>query len=127
MAATAPARNAAGTKSCPSRLSRKATKTSPGCKLRVSIERPRIRQAGLRPAVPSGAIPGSPQFRNASTIGRRLGQGGPHRLGVRKRKPTRADDLAGLVTFTGNQQHIPLADEAHPGADRLLAVRDFAR
>src|SRR5262249_51183895 len=53
MAAAACLRNASKTKSCPSRTSRMATNTSPGCSERVSSENPVIGAD----AAPSAAAP----------------------------------------------------------------------
>src|SRR6476619_1051274 len=44
---------------------------------------------------------------------------------VRERNDTGADDLAGLMTFASNQQHITPPERTHADPDRLLPVGDF--
>src|SRR5262245_55375179 len=126
MAATAPARNAAGTKSWPSRLSPRATNTSPGRKLRLSIDKPRMGQAGAPSGVPCAAAASSVQVHNGSGIERGLRKGSPHRLVVGEGHDNGANDLARLVAFAGNQQHVTASEQPHAGLDRLDAVADFA-
>src|SRR5262245_29138760 len=126
MAATAPARNAAGTKAWPSRLSLRATNTSPGRKLRLSIDKPRMGQAGAPSAAPCAAATSSVQVHSGSGIERGLRKVSPHRLVVGEGHDSGANDLARLVAFAGNQQHIAASEQPHAGLDRLAAVADLA-
>src|SRR5262245_19090021 len=127
MAAAAPALKAAGTNSWPSRASSRATKTSPGVRLRVSMDMPMMRKAGAPSASPCAAATRSGHCHSGSDMDRRLRQGGPHRVVVRERQHAGADDLAGHVALAGDQQHVAVAEKPYPCADRLGAVADLAR
>src|SRR5262245_26271040 len=126
MAAAAPALKAAGTNSWPSRASLSATNTSPGARLRVSMDMPVMRKAGAPSASPCAAATKSGHCHSGSDMDRRLRQGRAHRLVVRKRQHVGADDLAGLVALAGNQQHVAMAEKPYACADRLGAVADLA-
>ena len=127
MAAAAPALNAAGTNSWPSRASFRATNTSPGSRLRVSMEKPVTRSAGAPSASPCAAATRSSHCHSGSAIDGCLREGGPHRFVIREGQDGRADDLPGLVALAGDQQQIAVAEQARAGADGLGAVADLAR
>src|SRR6185437_5352807 len=48
-----------------------------------------------------------------------------HGVVVRERHHPVADDLAGFMTFAGDQQHITLYEPGNGGADRFAAVSDL--
>ena len=127
MAAAAPALNAAGTNSWPSRASFRATNTSPGSRLRVSMEKPVTRSAGAPSASPCVAATRSSHCHSGSAIDGRLRQRGPHRLVIREGQDGGADDLPGLVALAGDEQQIAVAEQSRAGADGLGAVADLAR
>src|SRR5262245_47611668 len=127
MAAAAPALNAAGTNSCPSRASDRATNTSPGSRLRESMDRPVTRCAGAPSAAPCAAATRSAHCHSGSDIDGALRQGGANGLVVREGQDRRPDDLPRLVTLAGDQQQIAMAEQARSGANRLGAVADLAR
>src|SRR6188474_3014334 len=127
MAAAAPALNAAGTNSWPSRASFRATNTSPGSRLRVSMEKPVMRRDGAPSASPRAAATRSAHSQSDSGIDRCLRQGGPHCIVIREGQHGCADDLAGLVALAGNQQHISVAEEPHARPDGLRPIADLTR
>src|SRR5262245_33544911 len=126
MAAAAPALKAAGTNSWPSRLSLRATKISPGTRLRVSIETPSMRLAGAPSGWPRVAAMRSGHCHSGSDIGDDLGEGGINRLVVAEGQYRGANDLPGLMALASDEQHIPGSKQPHPGPDRLGAVANFA-
>src|SRR6185503_9462289 len=127
MAAAAPAANAAGTNSWPSRASFSATNTSPAARLRVSIEKPVTAAVGVPSGVPCAAVARSAHCQSGSDIDGSLRQGGAHRLVVRERQDGGADDLSGLVSLAGDKQDVARTEQTCAGADRLGAVADLAR
>src|SRR5436190_6214165 len=127
MAAAAPALNAAGTNSWPSRASLRATNTSPGSRLRESMENPVTRSAGAPSASPCAAATKSSHCHSGSAIDGCLREGGPYRFVIREGQDARADDLPGLVALAGDQQQVAVAEQARAGADGLGAVADLPR
>src|SRR5262245_16415818 len=127
MAAAAPALKAAGTNSWPSRASLRATNTSPGTRLRVSMENPLMVSDGTPSASPCAAATSSAHCHSGSCIDRGLRQRGAHRLVVRERQDCGADDLAGLMALAGDEQHVAIAEQANAGANGFGTVADLAR
>src|SRR5262245_29746935 len=126
MAAAAPALKAAGTNSWPSRLSLRATKSSPGTRLRVSIETPSMRLVGAPSGWPRVAAMRSGHCHSGSDIGVTLGEGGINRLVVGEGQHRGANDLPGLMALASDEQHVASSKQAHPGPDRLGAIANFA-
>ena len=118
---------ASPTKSCPSRSAFRATNTSPGAIVRVSMEKPVTRSrrravgAGLRRR--DQLVP-LPQRLGHASVG--LRQHGAHHVVIRERNDRGAYDLAGFVALARHQQHVAGAEQARAGADGLGPVADLA-
>src|SRR5215467_5208834 len=126
MAAAAPALKAAGTNAWPSRLSLRATKTSSGARLRVSMEKPAMGAAGVPSGSPWVAAMRSCHCPSGSDMEVGLREGGAHRLVIGEGQHAGADDLPDFMSLAGDQQNVAGPKEAHPSPDRLGAVGDFA-
>src|SRR5262249_4312472 len=125
MAAAAPALKASGTNAWPSRLSLRATKSSPGTRLRVSIETPSMRVAGAPSGWPRVAAMRSGHCHSGSDIGDALGEGGINRLVVGEGQHRGANDLPGLMALASDEQHVAGSKQPDPGLDCLAAVANF--
>src|SRR3984957_3362923 len=122
----APRSRAAAANSWPSRSPASATKRSPDCSVRVSIETP-VAANGAPFSAPPVAAMISDDVQSGSAMRRLQAEGGGGLVDVVERMDDRADRHALLVAFAGHHQHVAALQHRGGGADRLAAIADFAQ